>query len=505
VASEGRLRIGPLAISPGALLGGTLLAGRLSGLLREIQLASAFGVSVESDVAILLLTLPDLLVNLLLSGGLSAALIPRLRTLPASDSQILLRQTTWLVSIFFGLLAIFLGLAPEFFFALLAPGLKSDSMPATAAIAMTALAIPLAAVSGVTSAGLNARQQFFVAGCGTFIFNTAVIISLVLARFDFENSLVLLGLGIAAGAAFRLISQAISLPRGWLWGPIGGAALDMKFIRSFMTTAFTASIVLLVPVIIRSIASTVSPGAISAINYATKLVELPAGVLVTSLATVALSQLSGYYATHDKLGARQVLNDSVRRAISNAIGAGAVIAYFSHAFVELALARGAMSPDAIARVVCLTQVMMIGLPFLALAGLAVADLNAREQPLIVLKATLGSLLALPVFALPGLWFKSELMLAWAVVGFQALYALWVGYTSGLLKAGGWGWCNRKLVTSILIIAVIVAVAVLIDLWLKSSQMSTGLMQSALGVVALGAVVFFPHHLLANIQNLGKQP
>lgn len=287
MASESRLHVGPLAISAGAVLGGALLAGRLSGLFREIQLASAFGVSVKADVAVILLTLPDLLVNLLMSGGLSAALIPRLRTLPESDAQLLMRQSFWLVFTFFGMVAIVLGLVPDFFFALLAPGLKSDSIPVTAAIAMTAVAIPLAAVSGVTSAGLNARQQFFVAGCGTLIFNVAVIFSLVLERFGFANSLVLLALGIAVGAALRLTSQAISLPRGWLWGPILGSALNMKFIRGFLTTAFTTSIVLLVPVIVRSIASTISPGAISAINYATKLVELPAGVLVTSLATVA--------------------------------------------------------------------------------------------------------------------------------------------------------------------------------------------------------------------------
>jgi putative peptidoglycan lipid II flippase len=95
VTADGGVRIGRWAIGAATLVGATLLAGRVSGLFREIQLAAAFGVSVSADVAVLLLTLPDLLVNLVLSGGLSAALIPRLRALPLQAAQALSRQTLY--------------------------------------------------------------------------------------------------------------------------------------------------------------------------------------------------------------------------------------------------------------------------------------------------------------------------------------------------------------------------------------------------------------------------
>jgi putative peptidoglycan lipid II flippase len=110
VSSDGNLRIGSWAIGSGALLGATLLAGRLSGLLREIELAAAFGVSAEADAAVLLLTLPDLLVNLLLSGGLSAALVPRLQALPLHSAQVLLRQTLLFVFLLFSLQCLAFGL-----------------------------------------------------------------------------------------------------------------------------------------------------------------------------------------------------------------------------------------------------------------------------------------------------------------------------------------------------------------------------------------------------------
>ena len=45
-----------------------MLVGRASGFVRESFVASTYGVSSQADQIILMLTLPDLLVNLLLGG-----------------------------------------------------------------------------------------------------------------------------------------------------------------------------------------------------------------------------------------------------------------------------------------------------------------------------------------------------------------------------------------------------------------------------------------------------
>ena len=56
-------------------------SGCVTGFLREIGIASVFGISTEADITILMLTIPDVLVNLLVAGGLSAALIPEFKAL----------------------------------------------------------------------------------------------------------------------------------------------------------------------------------------------------------------------------------------------------------------------------------------------------------------------------------------------------------------------------------------------------------------------------------------
>ena len=451
MTTEGGVRIGRWTIGAATLVGATLLAGRVSGLFREIQLAAAFGVSVSADVAVLLLTLPDLLVNLILSGGLSAALIPRLRALSLESAQALSRQMLLFVSVLFGLMALILVFVPKVWFSLLAPGLAPNAMPSIAAIIATAIAIPLAAATGVTSASLNSQQKFLVAGCGTLIFNLIVISALAFGQYSSHDPLLILGIGIATGATLRLLSQWLTLPRAWLLGPITSSAVDSIFIRGFLVTAATASLMLLVPVIVRAFASTVTPGAIAALNYATKLVELPTGVLVTSLASVALVRLSAQHASKDQLAAKQTLHNGLKRALTNSVGAGVLIAYFAGPLVELALGRGAMDPTAISRVVSLTQLLMVGLPFLALSSMAMADLNAKEQPWEIFKVTLVCLFLLPVLALPGIWYRSESLLIASIVGFQVIHALWLAMKCGLFFQNLMSWLDGKLILSILAI------------------------------------------------------
>ena len=54
-----------------------LLASRVLGVLRETALAAAFGSSGMADVAIVMLTLPDWLAGVLVSGALAYVLLPQ--------------------------------------------------------------------------------------------------------------------------------------------------------------------------------------------------------------------------------------------------------------------------------------------------------------------------------------------------------------------------------------------------------------------------------------------
>lgn len=273
----------------GSLVAALLLLGRFTGFSREWVLSARAGASAESDLAIVLLTLPDLLVNLLLGGGLGATLVPVLQQLNSAHRQRLTLQVTLLVAVVFAAVALLLGLASPSLLALLAPGVPlADRLSAAGPLNLALIALPLTAVAGVSAAFLNASGRFGLGACGTALFNLVVIAALVM-RLPLVWAV---AAGVVGGALLRLLVQALGA--GWRLRELGSSPwlLNQTLLRRFVGNfGFVTALVLLAP-IARAAASTVDPGALSLFNYASKLVDLPMGVLMGSLSTVLLPHLA---------------------------------------------------------------------------------------------------------------------------------------------------------------------------------------------------------------------
>lgn len=410
-----------------------LLAGRLTGLLRELGLATVFGVSPQADLAVLLLTLPDLLVNLLISGGISAALVPRFSALQGDEALVLFRQFSAAVLALFGLAGAALVLYPHVFFHLLAPGVDAASVGTDSLVAV-AVALPLSGVAGVTGAYLNSRQRFMLVGCGTLFFNAGVLAALLFARHHAEP-LSWLAFGIAAGAALRWIAQMVMIPaRAW-HVPAPGRLVDRALLRAFMFATLAAAMTLLAPVVIRAMASTLGAGSVASFNYAQKLVELPVTILLASIGTVALSRMSALYAEGKAEHALALAVQNTRHALL--LGTTVLLFgwFFAGPAVRVVFAASHMNDEAMARIAGLTAFAMLGAPCAGVTGIATALLNAGGRTRDVFKVSAGALLLLPVLALPGLLLKSENALMLAVVGVQAVTAIWLARIARLPMFG----------------------------------------------------------------------
>ncbi len=462
---DGGWRLGRWVLGASTILSLTLLAGRLTGLLREIQLAAAFGVTADADIAVLLLTLPDLLVNLLLSGGLSAALVPRFRALSPAQADALFRRALLVALTIFTALAVLLLAWPRGVFTLLAPGLRHRAdLPGALTLALLASALPLTAASGVATAYLNAGHRYFLAGCGTLVFNLGVLTGLFLGQ-AIGQTLLGLCVGICAGALMRAASQFAALPSNVWRGMAAKSGFDRAFGRAFLAATLSASLMLLVPLLVRSMASTLGSGVISSFNYALKLVELPVGILFGSIATVALSRLSEREAAGDRTGARAAAGDDLCRSLLLALAVTVLGAWFSAPVVRIVLARGAMHPQSLRSVAELFQIAMLGVPAVAVIGIAAAALNAAQRTDKIFIGTAGCLALLPVLALPGLLVGSDRLLMLAVVGFQLSLAVVLCRFAGLQPLGMRGWFTRgMLIGSIVCLAIAGATAGIDLLW-----------------------------------------
>lgn len=412
----------------GILLGLALMAGRLAGFARELVLASSFGLSVQADVAIVLLTLPDLLVNLLLSGGLSVALVPALRSAGTRQASALFTQVSLVVLALFSAMALLLLIAPSLWLTPLAPGVVlPEGMRSGWIWVLVAIAMPLTALSGVSSAALNAQDRFFVAGCGTLIFNICVIVALWLSPKEIQAQtigLLSLCIGLVVGAVLRWLSQLIALRTDFLrllsWQPW---VLDRDLLRSFWAGLAAASILILVPVLIRACASLLGEGKLAAFNYAIKLVELPLGILITTLATVAFPRLSELYAKADHKRFWILLSSSLQRSLLLSLVVVLCGWQFVDAMIAILFVSGNLGTESRMLLLDLVRIALFSVPCIGLSSLLTAALNAKREPDVVLRCTVLALLALPLICLPGVLAQSAQGLMWALPAVHGLLAL----------------------------------------------------------------------------------
>jgi putative peptidoglycan lipid II flippase len=454
-----------LALNASSLLSFALLAGRLSGFARDILLAASFGLSTQADIAILVLTLPDLLVGILLSGGLSVALIPALRKLSVPMASALFFQSSLIVFLSFSIFAWVLAVNPNLWVTTLAPGIPTELIKSQSSIfVIVSLALPLAGLAGVTTAYHNANDRFLVAGLGTLFFNIVVVFSLIFGSKN-NQSVQVLAVGVILGSLLRWLSQLFTLH--WhQWQTIkAGILIDKNLIKAFVAAATSASLILVVPVAIRAMASSIGVGQIAAFNYATKLVELPVGVLITTVSTVLYPHLCELYSNGEYQLAQQKTCQGLQRSILLSVVILIPGIWFMDSIVNILLVRGKLDSVAAVPIVQLTRIALLGVPLVAISSLATTALNASNRTGTVLRIALLSIVLLPAIAWFGLMYKSPLLLMFSIVLHTTLQALLLSRSARIRIFGAGGWLTKKLISQIALLILLISPSIAIDYFL----------------------------------------
>lgn len=370
-----------------------LFLGRVSGFLREAMIASTFGVSGEADIAILLLTIPDLLVNVLIGGALSAALIPEFKRLGQPRASGLYVQASLMTALGFAAIAAAASLFSRPLVFVFAPGLDGAQLARAAALVdLTLWLIPLTTLAGVSLAYLHAHNRFGVASLGTLIYNLAVIAGLALVAAN-AGGLRLLCAFVILGGVLRWSAQLLALPRPlFLSQARGNWLIDRRLLTRYLQASFAGGLLLLLPVSARALASFNGEGAIASFNYAIKLTEFALGVTITVLSVAIFPRLAESFAAQDEARFGRLLGDGLWWLMVLAFATTAPLLWFCRHFVELVYGWGQMTADVLDGVTTLMMIGLLSLPFQGLSSLLTAASNARRDSRSPLQANLVALL-----------------------------------------------------------------------------------------------------------------
>ncbi|MDH5763281.1 MAG: hypothetical protein OEZ51_09875 [Nitrospinota bacterium] len=367
-------------VSAGLLVSGGIFLGRLTGFLREVAVASKFGVSQEADVILFSLTLPDFLINLLMGGAMAAALIPEFKRSTPNISDKLFLQATFWAGFGFSSLVVLLAWNADYLVQLFAPGFDSLAVKLTIDLLTLVLwLMPLTALAGVTMSYLQSKGHFAIPALGTFIFNSTLIIALFFFVTD-AGHLRVLGGTVIIGGFLRWASQLISMrTHGMQWKYPDNWLISKDLLWRYFQALAAGSLLLLLPVIARALASLAGAGSFASLNYAIKLIELPMGICLGVLASVLFPKLSEFFAQDRLEEGKQLAVDGVLWVFIMAYSVVLVFACFGQPLTRLAFQWGTMTAEGIQDIALLVAVGITALPAQGILLLMTALANAKRD------------------------------------------------------------------------------------------------------------------------------
>ena len=336
---------------------GLLLVSRLLGLARESSLAAAFGASGIGDAVIVMFTLPDLLVGVLVSGALAYVLLPAWAVQPAGQKDNTSSRLTLVLTLAGLAIGALVWVFRDALVAALAPGL-SGSLAALAAASLgySATVLPLAMVAALWATRLQHERDFVGMYAGNVVVNLILVTGLLAVggglwafRLNSMNVIHTLGGCLVMAMVCRLLwlgwrlreankhSEALAFD-----DPFPGrfsAALPPA--RLWLWAALSSALVLLLPLVARSLVSQSGEGALASFNYAWKLIELPLLLAIQLVATIAFPAIAATAA--DSPERQRALAIAFALAWNLACAAVAVVAVFAWRLADLLFGWGSMT------------------------------------------------------------------------------------------------------------------------------------------------------------------
>jgi peptidoglycan biosynthesis protein MviN/MurJ (putative lipid II flippase) len=257
---------------------------------------------------------------------------------------------------------------------------------------------------------LQHERDFVGMYAGSLLVNAALVGGvLVVARMAWSASaLPVLGGALLLGGAARLAWLYVRLPKA-VQLPFSATASSLPKASIWLWAALSSGLLLLLPLMARSLASTTGEGALASFNYAWKLVELPlvlAIQLVASLAFPAITRTEP-----DSAERAQALQMAFVLAWALACAAVAAVATFALPIAQLLFGWGRMGADHLEVIAQWSAIGVWSLLAQALVAVLLTVMAARQQMHVAVWAYAAGALALGLLGWAGLAGGAAVMLA----------------------------------------------------------------------------------------------
>lgn len=487
---------------------GTLMS-RILGFTREMMMAAALGTGPVADAFYAAFQFPNTFRRLFAEGAFNSAFVPLFaKEIEAGGLEGAKRFSEEVFGVLFSallVLTILMELAmPVIVATIVAPGFadQPDKFELTKSLAVIMFPYLICMSLGAMMAGmLNSLRRYFAAAIAPVFLNVILIAVLAQAWYSGADGATV-GYGLAWGVLLAGIVQLAIV-----WGAVRHAGASVGFKRPRLTpnvkrllwlalpAAITGGITQINTVIGTAIASG-RDGAVSALNLADRVYQLPLGVVGIAVAIVLLPELARALKAGNEVEAANLQNRSVEFVLFMTLPAAAALLVMSEPIVRVLYERGQFAADgSTGTVASILAIFGLGLPAFVLIKAFTPGYFAREDtrtPMIFAAVSVAVNISIALWLFPRMG-APGIAVASAVAGWiNAAMLLAV-----LVRRGHWG-RDMPLLTRIPRLAL--AAAIMAGaLWLGADWLAPHLASSspvwtqATALAALcagGALVYF---------------
>ena len=371
-----------------AIIGGLTLISRLLGFARDLILAAALGAGPIADAFFAALRFPNLFRRLFAEGAFSQAFVPVYAKTLASEGEAaadrLAAEALSVLLLATGALTAVAILGMSWINRVLFVGYVDD--PATFALAtvLTQITMPyLVCMTAATlySGVLNARGKFFVAAAAPILLNLCLLVAVWPVRDNPQS---------AAFAAAAAVTVSGLLQAIWVWFGARRAGASSGLTAPRITPGVKRLVALAIPgaiaggalqinVLVSQALASFEPGAITYLNVADRLYQLPLGLIGIAVGVAMLPRLARLVHEGDASGARAALDEAVALAMAFTLPAAAALLAMPAYLIDGLFSRGAFTPEDAKNVGLALFHYGWGVPAFVLAKIYAPAFFARED------------------------------------------------------------------------------------------------------------------------------
>ena len=485
------------------------LLSRVLGLVRDVTLAAAFG-GARLDAFFFAQMIPNLGRRMFAEGAFSQAFIPVFTETKTQQPQEDVRDLTAVVmGTLGGVLAIITVIgcvAAPLLVWLLAPGFKHDAAQSALGTDLLRWTFPYLMFISLTSmvgSVLNMYGQFAVPAFTPVILNLCIIGAAFIVPDTDPRAVYMLAYAVFAAGILQFLFQLPWLARLRLMGRPrwGWNDPQVRRIVKLMLPVMVGSSVAQVSLLLNtSLATLVGTGAVSWLNFGSRLMEFPNGIFSIAVGTVILPSLSAHHTQRSPQQFSEILDWGLRIMLLLGVPSAVGLVVLGGPLVATIFGHGRFNVEDVQMTTYVVWAYGLGFLGFALVKVLLPGFYARQETRLPVRYAMiglfvGMSASLSLFALAR-WLHFGA--AHVVLAFSTSLTAWINSMLLLrrlrrdgiyLPAAGWGLFSLRLVLASLAMAgLLFYMGGSLDSWLAADKWARALRITEI-VLAAAALYF----------------